>query len=338
MCPWHTPTLLSSSRSQVDGGVRRPKMDINWFTSEDVNAQTVVVMCGWPDTTDVFSTNIVPLLISAGYRVAGITLPSYRRPAEKRGLFGWSLRTLVNFFEAAINRILESSDPNSPYRHLAPILVCHDWACTIALECLTKRPFMFERIVCLDVSGHPTGDKKHATSATNISSWLVGSHGAVSAWAMMCVMFYQGWIMLSYLVDLVVPVVGNLSIWLLCWLNGRPNYRNKDGLLVRPRADMGWPYFSLWLGLLTRFPLQTHRFFTPVHVPILYLYGERKPFQFHTDQWLHHIEDKRKRDGMSLALGIQNGGHWFFAETGGVAQKLALSQVGAFLALQRKIL
>jgi pimeloyl-ACP methyl ester carboxylesterase len=328
-------------------------MNLTWYTDKTLEAQTVVLIAGWPDTADIYCENIIPLLLGgrrcstetndevaspdvSPYRVVGLTLPSYHPlHSKKKNFFGWSLAALVDLFDTAVQEIMESYPSTSRYRHLAPILLCHDWGCTIALECLTKRPFLFERIVCLDVSGHPAGDGKHARSITNASSWLLGSSSAVSFQTMVYILWYQSWIMACYLLHFVAPLLADWLIALLCRLAGRPTYRSLNKSIVRPRGDMGWPYFSLWFGLLTRLPLVTHRFFVPVHVPILYLYGERKPFQFHTDQWLHHIEEKRNRDGLSLALGIRGGGHWFYA-AGGVPQKLALGQIEQFLAAQRK--
>ncbi|CUG90938.1 transmembrane protein, putative [Bodo saltans] len=350
-------------------------MDITWYSEKNVEAQTVILICGWPDTSDIFCENIIPLLIrgtnnnnhrdspslhalslsideaSGPYRVVGLTLPSYSQNSARKA-FGWSLSALVDLFDEAIQRIMDTYPATSRFRHLAPILICHDWGCTIALECLTKRPFLFERIVCLDVSGHPAGDCKHAQSWTNVSSWLLGASSAVSFKAMVHILWYQSWIMMCYLLHFVIPFLADWLIVLLCRLAGRPEYRrfvggdtpilggrshNNAAVVVKARGDMGWPYFSLWWGLLIRLPLTTHRYFVPVHVPILYLYGERKPFQFHTDQWIHHIDEKRVRDGMSLALGIRGGGHWFYA-AGGLPQKLALGQIEQFLATQRKVI
>ena len=40
-------------------------------------------------------------------------------------------------------------------------------------------------------------------------------------------------------------------------------------------------------------------------VPIVYIYGEKKPFQFHGDKWVHFLREHDKCEIHSL-----DSGHW----------------------------
>ncbi|CCW63872.1 unnamed protein product [Phytomonas sp. EM1] len=66
----------------------------------------------------------------------------------------------------------------------------------------------------------------------------------------------------------------------------------------------------------TRFsPLISERHFSPIPIPILFMYGSNKSVMQHSPQWCDYITSvKRVEDGISNAIMINGGGHWFFAE------------------------
>jgi hypothetical protein len=69
-----------------------------------------------------------------------------------------------------------------------------------------------------------------------------------------------------------------------------------------PQAGIGWsmnyPYAMQWFGLLGGF-----RGAAPVEpaCPLLYLYGERKPFMFHSPQWLEAHGGPARQRGAGLS-------------------------------------
>ncbi|KAK7200554.1 hypothetical protein NESM_000111100 [Novymonas esmeraldas] len=77
-------------------------------------------------------------------------------------------------------------------------------------------------------------------------------------------------------------------------------------------------------------PLVTQRFFVPLPIPILYMYGGEKRIMFHADHWCSYIRHyQRPRDGISDVVEVQGGGHWFFAEK--KYQKKVADRVAEFL-------
>eukprot|EP00796_Vickermania_ingenoplastis_P011009 gene11009-7652_t len=62
-------------------------------------------------------------------------------------------------------------------------------------------------------------------------------------------------------------------------------------------------------------PLCSQRFFVPIHVPVLFLYGTGKRCMLHSAQWRQYVDWKGTRDGgRSRVVPVEGGGHWFFAE------------------------
>ncbi|KPI89002.1 hypothetical protein ABL78_1886 [Leptomonas seymouri] len=81
-------------------------------------------------------------------------------------------------------------------------------------------------------------------------------------------------------------------------------------------------------------PLVTHRYFVPIPVPILFMYGGEKKVMLHADHWCAYIRQyQRPRDGISDVVEVQGGGHWFFAEK--KYQKKVADRIAEFLAAEQ---
>ncbi|CAJ1012968.1 hypothetical protein Q4I28_008281 [Leishmania naiffi] len=82
-------------------------------------------------------------------------------------------------------------------------------------------------------------------------------------------------------------------------------------------------------------PLVTQRYFVPLPIPILFMYGGEKRIMFHADHWCSYIRHyQRPRDGISDVVEVQGGGHWFFAEK--KYQKKVADRIAEFLAAEPK--
>ncbi|CBZ38930.1 hypothetical protein, conserved [Leishmania donovani] len=80
-------------------------------------------------------------------------------------------------------------------------------------------------------------------------------------------------------------------------------------------------------------PLVTQRYFVPLPIPILFMYGGEKRVMFHADHWCSYIRQyQRPRDGISDVVEVQGGGHWFFAEK--KYQKKVADRIAEFLAAE----
>jgi pimeloyl-ACP methyl ester carboxylesterase len=82
-------------------------------------------------------------------------------------------------------------------------------------------------------------------------------------------------------------------------------------------------------------PLVIQRYFVPLPVPILFMYGGGKKFMLHADHWCQYIRQyQRPRDGISDVVEVHGGGHWFFAEK--KYQKKVADRIAEFLAAEQR--
>jgi pimeloyl-ACP methyl ester carboxylesterase len=71
-------------------------------------------------------------------------------------------------------------------------------------------------------------------------------------------------------------------------------------------SQMGYPYAMRWLG--TAGGLDRLRAFNP-QCPMLFMYGERKPFMFHSRAWTERLAARPRSRVMGFATG-----HWIMIE------------------------
>ena len=72
---------------------------------------------------------------------------------------------------------------------------------------------------------------------------------------------------------------------------------------ARVTAWMNYPYRNSWADLLSGRVRKLDDDYWPT-CPLLFVYGEKKPFPFHTPAWLEHV---RKAGGEVVALPCD---HW----------------------------
>ena len=164
--------------------------------------------------------------------------------------------------------------------HLSPgrkvTLMLHDWGCAFGYEFYTRHPELVSRIVGVDI-----GDSRGLAR-----SW--------SAREKFMVMAYQMWLALAW------KIGGPLGDWMTLkmarWI-GWP----ADGRYVS--SCMTYPYYLAWFGGDQAYRKHMHRF-KPA-CPVLFLYGKRKLFMFHTQAW---IDELRTREGNQVVE--FDTGHW----------------------------
>ena len=156
-------------------------------------------------------------------------------------------------------------------------LLLHDWGCVFGYQFAMRHPERVSRIVGVDI-GH-AGSKAHQAE--------------LGFKAKLMVLGYQLWL---------------ATAWRIGGALGDRMARGTAAAMrcpAEPRAigaQMGYPYALQWFGVKGGFGrLQV---FEPV-APMLYLYGQRKPFMFHSQAWLDALA---RRPG-SRVVGLPTG-HW----------------------------
>lgn len=229
--------------------------------------EVVLMVHGWPDTHHLWDATVARL--QGRYRCARFTLPGYNLARPPRPT---SLADMTALLAAIANAV----SPGAPVT-----LLIHDWGCIFGYEFALRHPQRVRRIAAVDIGDHNTGD--FARSLT----WR----------ARFQILGYQLWLALAWKMGRSFsPALGdrmtrNMAAALRCPV---------------PAPAMGWPmnypYAMAWFGLLGGFKSALR---VAPECPVLYLYGKRKPFSFHSPQWLERLAQQPG----SAAHGL-NCGHW----------------------------
>lgn len=204
--------------------------------------------------------------LSRHYRCIRFTLPGFDLTSPARA-------TSVARMAQLIDTVLDTACPG---RRVT--LLLHDWGCAFGYEYAARRPERVARVVGVDVGDHQSAALSRA----------LGPKGRRMVWQ------YQIWLALAY------KVGGRLGDRMARWM--APRLRCPTPL-AEIGAQMGYPYAMRWFGTAGGFGQ-----LAPVGnltCPLLFIYGERKYFMFHSPEWLAQL---RARPG--CAVQALPTGHW----------------------------
>lgn len=179
------------------------------------------------------------------------------------------LDELVNLYAAIVDRV----SPEAPVT-----LLLHDWGCVFGYQYAMRHPQRVARIVGVDIGDSNSGAFLRSLSAK-------GKLGIAG---------YQLWLAFAWLVGgrLGDAMTRGMAKGLHC---------PTDPSVMH--AGMNYPYWLTWTGGLKQsLPVKPA-------VPMLYIYGERKPAMFHSPQWMDSVR--------ALPGGAVQGfhtGHWIMTK------------------------
>ncbi len=156
-------------------------------------------------------------------------------------------------------------------------LLLHDWGCFFGYQLALRHPELVERVIGVDIGD--AGSRGHRAE--------LGARG------MLMVLAYQMWLALAWRIG---GRIGDAMARWMARLIGCPTDPRTIG------AQMGYPYALRWLGVAGGF--KGLRTFNP-QTPMLFVYGERKPFMFHSRAWAERLAASPG----SRVLGLPCG-HW----------------------------
>ncbi|MCK7494896.1 MAG: alpha/beta hydrolase [Comamonadaceae bacterium] len=178
-----------------------------------------------------------------------------------------SLDQIVDTLAAVVDAV----GPDRPV-----VLVLHDWGCFFGYRYAERHPQRVRRIVGIDI-----GDAGSRANRREMG-WLGMAASAA----------YQLTLAAAWRVG---GRIGNLIARSVARLFRAPQARSAH-------AAMGWPYAVQWFGVAGGFGRP--RAFEPP-CPMLYVYGQRKPFHFHSSAWARRIAERPGCRVVGMA-----GGHW----------------------------
>ena len=203
------------------------------------------------------------------YRCVRLTLPGFEPGAPRQA---WTLAQIIGVIERIVDRV----SPDAPVT-----LLLHDWGCFFGYQYASSHASRVERVIGVDIGD--AGSRYHRQELS-----LKAKLGTVA---------YQVWLALA---------------WRLGGTLGDQMARRAARLLGAPTppkdvsAQQGYPYAMQWFGVKGGFGRL--RAFAPT-MPMLFVYGERKPFSFHSANWADRV---RARPGCRV-LGLPTG-HWVMVQ------------------------
>ena len=220
--------------------------------------ETLIMLHGWPDTLALWDDTVHALRDT--HQCVRFTLPAFDAQAPMPPK---SLLEMVAF----IHEVVQQVSPQNPVT-----LVLHDWGCVFGYEYAATYPERVSRMVAVDVGDHN-------------SRALNASLSAKAKWA---VFSYQIWLAIAWQIANIFGSRGHALA------NRMTRYMAKKLRCPSPmehmHVGMNAPYAMKWMGALQGLAFACNALkVLPTARPMLYVYGKRKPFMFHSDRWLEKI-------------------------------------------------
>jgi pimeloyl-ACP methyl ester carboxylesterase len=152
-------------------------------------------------------------------------------------------------------------------------MLLHDWGCVFGYRFINAHPELVAALIALDV-----GD---AGSREHLASLALSAKLAVAA--------YQLWLALAW------HLPSGLGDWMTRRMAG---WLRAPGSLASIGGHMNYPYHVQWTQGYRSRPFQPS-------APMLFVFGQRKPFMFHSDSWARALATRPKCAVESLHCG-----HW----------------------------
>jgi pimeloyl-ACP methyl ester carboxylesterase len=234
---------------------------------EGEGPRTVLMLHGWPDTLRVWDGTV--RVLQAHHRCVRLTLPGFDINAGSPDI------PSLDHIVASLLAVIQTVSPGAPVT-----LLMHDWGCIFGYELAMRHPERVSGMVAVDIGDY------------NAGAYLASLSLRQKAF----IAFYQLWLATAWMVGRHVH--GGLGNRMTRWMAGAMR-------CPVPPEQLSWrmnfPYAMRWFGLRGGLPTRT----VQPACPLLYVFGERKPFMFHSPRWLHTL--RASEDGAAHAL---RSGHW----------------------------
>jgi pimeloyl-ACP methyl ester carboxylesterase len=186
------------------------------------------------------------------YRCVRFTLPGFDIAKPRRAC---SLAETIKLFKTIVEQV-------SPGRKV--ILMLHDWGCVFGYQFAMQHQAMVSKIIGVDI-----GD---AASPEYVQSLTFKAKAMVFA--------YQFWLALAWRIG--GPMGDGMTRFMARSLRCKSDPRYIG-------ACMNYPYYITWFKAYGSYDAVVP--FAPA-CPMLFVYGRRKPFMFHSRKWAAQLESR----------------------------------------------
>jgi pimeloyl-ACP methyl ester carboxylesterase len=252
----------------------QPLKTLHYVESGNPKGETVFFLAGWPDDHHAWAKVIGGF---SDYRCVVACMPDMDESRQRKP-WGYRNDDLVALIAATVEKV----SPDKPV-----MLILHDWGAHFGFQYQAAFPHKVSKVVGVDVGA-------------TIKGAIPG------IWDILVTLTYQLFLACCY-------VMGHLGFTFLANMLTRffTGLTFFAGPFSRDKKDIHWhynyPYFRLWLDILT-FSSQA-----PFHMdytltsPVLYIYGTAKICQFHTSEFVKRVEAHKDSSIVQIKTG-----HWVF--------------------------
>lgn len=217
------------------------------------------------------------------FRCVRFTLPGFDLAKPRRG---YSLDDVVD----VIRQVVDAASPGKPVT-----LMLHDWGCAFGYQYVMRHPDRVKRLVGVDI-----GD---ASSKRFLRS--------LSAKQKLMIFGYQSWLALAWALG---PTLGDpMTRWM-----AKALHAPADRAYVS--SHMNYPYYIQWTGAHGGY--KGMKPLVPP-CPMLFFYGTRKPFLFHSREWAQELAQRPGCQVVPL-----NAGHWVMLDQAKEFNQTVLNWLG----------
>lgn len=207
--------------------------------------------------------------LKARYRCVRFTLPGFDAGPKRAYPLEELLETMCAMVEGAC-----------PGERVT--LLLHDWGCFLGYQFAMRYAGLVERVVGVDIGD--AGSRPHRAE--------LGARG------MFVVLAYQMWLAAAWRIG---GRIGDAMARAMARAMPCPSVDARDVY-----AQMGYPYAMRWLGVAGGF--RGLAVFRP-QVPMLFMYGERKPIMFHSRAWAERVAAQPGNRVIAFPTG-----HWLMVQ------------------------
>ena len=176
---------------------------------------------------------------------------------------------------ASFKNIIEQACPGQPV-----ILMLHDWGCVFGYAFAAQYPALVSKVVGVDIGD--AGSPAHLRDLRLVDKLSIAA--------------YQGWLAVAWLIG------GGVGRWMTRWMARALRCPSEAQFIG---SQMNYPYYLQWIG---GGALPGAAAFV-LACPMLYVYGTKKPFMFHSAAWAEALA--RRPQSRVLAFDT---GHWVVSQ------------------------